>query len=68
MKALPVMQSVLGRSSWLSADFVQQREVEQMLRSWSARSGEPFTTEAGNAWRLLRDVAALDAWLGQVSC
>lgn len=68
-RALPLMKSILGRPSLLAADLVRPADINRLLRSWSERMNEqPLSATAADAWRLLRDFAALEAWLGSFSC
>jgi asparagine synthetase B (glutamine-hydrolysing) len=67
-KAQSLIERLTGGTRWLSGDFIDRSALGPMLRSSAAGRNEPFTFAVGDFWRLLRDAAALEAWLGQFSC
>jgi asparagine synthase (glutamine-hydrolysing) len=66
--ARPIIEALLGRPGGLAAELVDPAAIGQILRSVSGESGKRSSFDAGEAWRLLRDTAALEAWLGLFSC
>jgi asparagine synthetase B (glutamine-hydrolysing) len=57
--------SLLSDGTWCSEGLVDREAVRSELWRLSKTSDEPFTYGHGDAWRRIRDIAAVEAWLRQ---
>lgn len=64
--ALPVIDDLLTRGPWAAEGFVVRQEAVRELSRRSRSLGDPLTEGEIQAWRHIRDVAALEAWLRRI--
>lgn len=64
--AFPLIEALLTRGPWAADGFVVREEAVGELSALSRTLGKGFTAEHTEAWRQIRDIAALEAWLRRV--
>jgi len=64
--ASPWIESLLTTGTWAAEGFVERARARDEFLALSRSIGEPFTEARGRAWRGIRDVAAVEAWLRRI--